>query len=454
MRPWPTKPLLVIATFCATITLPQFFPAFYNWRVFEWCTVPTVLDFRPRPSAVPVEDERERLRPDTVPKDVDSHRIVDPAHALDAFYKSLLQTERQEPGAVTRVLHYGDSPTTADLITADVRSFLQQRFGDAGHGSYLIARPWAWYNHRFLDVSASGWKIGPATLRGEKDGFYGLAGVSFTGNKGASSRISLRRPGFTRLVVSYLAHPDGGTVEIRCGDVEVGVLETAAPQVLAARLTFHLPVEANRVELKVVAGTVRLFSVSLEKDPPGVVYDSLGLNGMWTGVLAHFVNEAHWAEELRQAHPNLVILNYGTNESGYGQYVDSTYESDLRQVLRRVRRALPHSACLVMSPMDRGVREKGGLIGTIPALPRLVSLQSKIALEEGCAFFNTFEAMGGPGTMGRWYMAEPRLVSADFIHPSPAGGRIVALLFYDALLQGYNQYKLRQLRNPVAEVRK
>ena len=47
--------------------------------------------------------------------------------------------------------------------------------------------------------------------------------------------------------------------------------------------------------------------------------------------------------------------------------------------------------------------------------------------------------------MARWYAAEPRLVGADFIHPMPAGAKIVGELLYTALRDGYNQYKLRQL---------
>jgi hypothetical protein len=55
--------------------------------------------------------------------------------------------------------------------------------------------------------------------------------------------------------------------------------------------------------------------------------------------------------------------------------------------------------------------------------------------------------------MGRWYTGEPRLVSADFIHPMPAGARIVGTLLYQALLDGYNRYKLKQLSQTVAEAR-
>ncbi|HMC62708.1 MAG TPA: hypothetical protein VKJ01_26175, partial [Candidatus Solibacter sp.] len=67
----------------------------------------------------------------------------DSNHGLDHFLEALWRTEsRSQPatqsatpsatrGAVTRIVHYGDSPTTADLITGDVRSLLQKRFGDA-----------------------------------------------------------------------------------------------------------------------------------------------------------------------------------------------------------------------------------------------------------------------------------------------------------------------------------
>jgi lysophospholipase L1-like esterase len=104
-----------------------------------------------------------------------------------------------------------------------------------------------------------------------------------------------------------------------------------------------------------------------------------------------------------------------------------------------------------MSPMDRGERKADGEIDTLAAIPRLVNTEAKVALDSGAAFFNTFQAMGGQGTMGRWYSAEPRLVGADYIHPMPAGARIVGELLFSSLRDGYNQYKLQQLKERLAE---
>jgi len=52
--------------------------------------------------------------------------------------------------------------------------------------------------------------------------------------------------------------------------------------------------------------------------------------------------------------------------------------------------------------------------------------------------------MGGEGTMARWYAAQPRLVSADLIHPNPAGGKMIARTFTREIISGLNRYSLRE----------
>jgi lysophospholipase L1-like esterase len=135
-----------------------------------------------------------------------------------------------------------------------------------------------------------------------------------------------------------------------------------------------------------------------------------------------------------------VIINYGTNESSFPAYVDKQYESELRRAIARVRAALPETSILVMSPMDRGTKGDGEQITTMPAIPRIVAIQRKVATELGCGFFDTYDAMGGDGTMARWYEGQPRMVAADLIHPTPQGARIVAKTLTGQLLIGYERY--------------
>src|SRR5262249_33831680 len=139
-----------------------------------------------------------------------SSLLDDSSGALDHFYFALWGSETHEPGAVTRIVHYGDSPTTADLITGDIRAGLQSRYGDAGHGFLRVAKPWAWSHHTGADVTASGWKMFPASHFETRDGLFGLGGVSFTTAGSARSRIVYTEPQ-DRFEVWYLHQRGGGS---------------------------------------------------------------------------------------------------------------------------------------------------------------------------------------------------------------------------------------------------
>jgi lysophospholipase L1-like esterase len=365
---------------------------------------------------------------------------VDPKRQLDHFYDSLLR------GGTVRVIHYGDSPTTADLITADVRGMLQKQFGDAGAGFVLIARPWAWYNHRGMGMEAANWGIDVAGKPEFKDGMFGLGGGRFRGAPGSVANWTLRGGQARSVEVAYLAQPGGGSFVFEADDRVIGSADTAGEESHPGFVTFALPPRSSEMRLRVTNGPVQLYGVEFRKDTAGVLYSSLGINGASVTLLSRAFNRAYLAAQLGHYRPDLVVLAYGTNESGYPGFVDTTWVREMETAVRRVRAALPNSSILLMSPMDRGELKQDGTIGTIDALPRLVAKEKQLAAELGVGFFNTFEAMGGRGTMAKWYAAQPRLVGADYIHPLPAGAKIVGELLYSSLRDGYNEYKFRKLK--------
>jgi lysophospholipase L1-like esterase len=370
----------------------------------------------------------------------------DDSGTMDSFFAELRALElpaKDGPPQVVTVLHYGDSPTTADLITGDVRALLQKRFGDAGHGFLLTAKPWAWYQHRGVDISDKGWNVSTAVGKGREE-TYGIGGASFEGDSGASSHITLKDADQASMEIAYLGRPGGGTVSVVANGAAVETFSTAAENAGPAWHTVALPAGTKSVDLKPTSGAVRLFGETFRTGGRGLVYDSLGLNGASTTVLSNGFNPAAWAAELQHEQPKLVIINYGTNESGFGSYVDKYYEPSLRTAIKRVRAALPGVPVLIMSPMDRGRRTGVDEIETYDTIPRIVAIQKRVAAEQNCAFFDTFDAMGGDGTMARWYTGHPRLVAGDLIHPSPQGASMVAQLLVKDLLTGYDRYLQRQ----------
>ena len=436
----PFKTALTVVLFGCLILLPQVVPALQNYKSLDPHDIPLVWDFPvPKIANKKVEDAstgEAHLKRLEVAAPLN---LLDPTHELDHFYAALLH------GGSVRVAHYGDSPTTADLITADARAMLQKEFGDGGTGFVLIARPWAWYNHRGVDMEGSGWKIDVAGATELKDGLHGLGAASFRGSAGAEAHWTLKDGQHRHVDISFLSQPDGGTFSFEADGKDLGTVDTSAETRAPGFASFDLPPGSKHFTVKVTGGSVRLYGADFRKSSRGVVYSSLGVNGANVTLLSRAMNGGHWTAQLHHYNPDLVVLAYGTNESGYPKFVDNTWGPELKLAVKRVRAALPNVSILLMSPMDRGERNKAGEIDTIAALPRLVKIESQIAAESGVAFFNTFQAMGGEGTMARWYAAEPRLVGADYIHPMPNGAKIVGELLYSALRDGYNEYKLRQL---------
>ena len=377
--------------------------------------------------------------------------IVDPAHTLESFYASLARTDAKQAGAITRVTHYGDSPITNDGITAPVRRLLQTRFGDAGHGFILLDRPWAWYGHQNITfTSGGGWSIDSLMNPMVKDGAFGLGGVDFRANgAGKYAKFGPATDGdtgknFSRMDVYYLRQPNGGDFEMSVNGGSTKTVSTSNETAESGFFEIDAPQKgANTFEVKTSGGYVRMFGAVIENDGPGVVYDSLGVNGAYAGLLATVMNEQHWAVQLKHRNPNLVILNYGTNESQYASDDQmARYDRDLREVIRRVRVALPNVAVLIVSPMDRGTHQ-GGKVITLPSIPKIVEMQRRVAAETNCAFFDLFAAMGGQGTMAKWHEGKKHLVGGDLTHPTAAGADKIGELIYQALIDGYGRYLAR-----------
>jgi lysophospholipase L1-like esterase len=368
--------------------------------------------------------------------------LVDNSNQLDPFFAALWKLEQGNSKDVVTVLHYGDSPTTADLITGDVRAQLQSRFGDAGRGYALIAKPWAWYSHRGVGMSDHGWKIrtGVGLVR---EGVYGLGGASFEGQPDAWSKFRLTESEQSAVVIEYLAKPGGGSFAVEADGQTLVEQETDARDQAAASVHVVLPARTKEVSIRPTKGTVTLFGVEFRRGSTGLLYDSLGLNGATTTVLSRVLQPEIWKEELKRAAPKLIVVNYGSNESSFGDFVRNQYAAELRLAIARIRQAVPDASILIMSPMDRGERNGLDDIETMNTIPEIVAIQRQVAAETHCAFFDTFDAMGSRGTMARWFAANPRLVTADLLHPTPQGAAIVGGLFVAQLGQRYDRWKMQ-----------
>ncbi len=375
--------------------------------------------------------------------------IEDPTgHALDAFYARLRETDAHKPGAVTRILHYGDSTIASDYVSGTARRRLQARFGDAGHGFILIANPWEWYFHNdVLHGSDGEWKAsklaGPIT----SDGYYGLGGVSFASYGGGSALFGTATRGdfgrkVSRFDVYYLEQPGGGDVELDVKGLPPDRFSTRGEAKVSRVHSFPVPDGEAKLALHAMgSGGVRLFGVALERDEPGIVYDALGSHAAMA-VYWQRQDRQHWHDQLALRDPALIVFQYGTNESDLWKLDRADYETALAGLVDELREAAPHASVLVVAPLDRAheLPGQGGKLATKPVILDLIAIQRRVALSHGAAFWCTFDAMGGEGSMARWVKAKPQLGGGDLTHPTPLGAEVLGDMLADALVKGYVGY--------------
>lgn len=373
--------------------------------------------------------------------------IQDPSgEALDSFYAALRATAEQRQGAITRVAHYGDSTIAADGITSTLRRTMQQRFGDAGHGFILVSEGDMHYMHHDVKHrSSDDWGVFPVQRESlGEEGWYGYGGVQSRGRAGAHAAFGTVEEGpigrkVSRFEIFFQKHRWGAKLRARVDRDEPRMISTRSKEDADGWATLEVPDGEHALYLSVRGGGIaHVYGVALERDVPGVVYDSLGLVGARARRLLNFDAE-HIERQMAHRDPDLLVLAFGGNEAGDPVLDEERYKKEITAVVQRMR-GDSGRACLLFAPLDQGERNERGRIVTIETLPTIVKLQREVAFQQGCAFFDTFQAMGGERSMWRWYRQRPRLATGDFRHATPAGYEAVGTMFYKAILKGFADY--------------
>lgn len=405
---------------------------------------------------------------------------------LRAFYRALIDTSRRvdDPATRTRedqarIVVFGASHVAGDMITSLVRNELKSRYGDAGIGLIVPANPWRDYYNRDANISFSkDWDSYWVSRKNRRDdGRYGLAGVSFaSSDRRAWAKVSTARESaygreVDQVEVWYWRDERGGDLIVDIDGHSSKRIKTKPNLKQGERPGFAVwshAVRLGRHEVEVRPagnGPVTLFGVVLERKGPGVVMDSLGING------ARATDQLEWdaglfTEQLRRRDPDLVVLAYGTNDIG-DEEPPAEYGRKLDLVINRVRTAVPEASCVFIGPSDRpvkievtedeyqraleaasvapeavpegGRRKKRLLFSRRPRQQAIIDVQRETAWRYGCGYWNFAGAMGGDLSMLRWVHADEPLATPDYVHLTKLGYERITELFWDALMGPFDE---------------
>lgn len=344
-----------------------------------------------------------------------------PAHRgpLATFHDALRELACGRRAQHVRIAWLGDSHAQADFWSGRVRTGLQGRFGNGGPGFVRVG--YRGYRHDGIHLAMHGrWyqrPKRPATTERYQDGNLGLGGILSTGYADKPwTTVTLTDPALEGRKLTWELCYRLNKPEDRFRVQISGAPRRSIRAEGKLGGLRHLTLEAKglaKLEVSPREGRPFFCGVIIETDPakhPGVVLDNLGIDGArYATALAW--DPVFWGAELTRRNPELVIIEYGGNEASDFASRPQAYKRHLLRLIDRVRQVRPDTSCLVIGLTDRADAES--------RVPPIRDATREGAREAQCMFWDSYEVMGGRGSMARW--RDEKKAAEDGVHLLPRG---------------------------------
>lgn len=391
---------------------------------------------------------------------------------MDHFYRALGQASSRP----VRVAYYGDSYIEGDILTMDLRGLLQGKFGGKGPGFVEIHCVSSDFR-RSVNSKRSGWSNFHANDKGRgfKSAMQGMAGSYFIPHGNATYELRGQKNVYPNLldtaeVATVYFTPgsglnieyalNGGTAFSLFSNGEEAREEyieeldtTVKDSVVYRQRRVEQPQQgAGNVVAKSVSGRIgkfnmtvkggggsRFYGVALD-GRKGVAIDNFSMRGSGGQFIEGIPQET--LREFASVRPyDLIIIHYGLNVAGPKVKDYSAYTNKMGNVIDRLKAAFPQASILVVSMGDRDSKGADGKMHTMGGVKELVNYERKMASDHHVAFWNLYEAMGGDGSLAK--MKDQKQANLDYTHINFAGGRHLAELLYEVLMNGKENFDNR-----------
>lgn len=373
--------------------------------------------------------------------------------ALVPFFKNLLNLKNSKE--LIRVMHYGDSQIEGDRMTAFIRNKMQKRFGGSGPGLISAVQPYDfqysikqsnegdWYRYTAygnVDTTLTHNRYGALASFSRFTPYDSLDDTDHTASiyleEANQSYRSVRD--FQMVRVFYGHNPTPFTTEIYAENelVDADIIgPSSGLEVL--KWVFDEPV--RNIQLKFEgSNSPEIYGLSLDATS-GVAVDNIAMRGS-SGLIFSKINRSLLNSMYNELNIKLLILQFGGNIVPYIGDNYHRYERWFANQLRVLQSLLPGVPIIVIGVADMSIKEKDRYV-THHNLKNIRNALKNATFSANAVYWDMFEAMGGENSMPSWVFADPPLASTDFVHFNYRGARIIAEMFYNALIFEYRNYQ-------------
>lgn len=391
-------------------------------------------------------DPRASLSPGALPPAAAAYDFIDERRNLLEFRHGAALTALGRKWADPRpqpiiVAHFGDSHIQNGFAVEAARRRLQQIKGDAGRGMlfpYAIART---YSQNDYTSSYEGSWTSANSIEPTPKLPVGVSGfVARTADTRSAFTISFRQPpspGPKRVKVFLRTASSGWRLTALSAGRRVSVDLAASPEAGPPFVEFTLAELGSSLRFELggtpeTAGAFELHGLSIENDTPGVLYHNLGVGGATFGAL---LAQRHFAEQFRALAPDLVVLDWGTNDIAYRNQVPERHGELVESTIRAIRAVSPQTTIVLTSVQDMNYRGRN-----VSAAAEYATLMRTLAFRNDCLFYDWFRVSGGPDAMRYWFANA--LASNDQLHLTARGYQLKGDLFARALVGALERHLL------------
>jgi len=349
-------------------------------------------------------------------------------------------------GEMVRILHYGDSQIEADRISGYIRQFLQEKFGGNGPGLLPAVQPIPAFSvGQMASENIERYIIAGMHQNQATHGRYGVLGQFGEVDGESFISISTRNTAYENVkefqtIRLFVGHDTNFTARLTLqGKMPEKPTVTSTSSPVKVYL-WHLPTPVRSFSLH-TSGSAEIYGIAVDGNS-GVAVDNIPFRGS-SGTFFNTMDQQVLSSMFQHLNARLIILEFGGNAVPVISDRKSieSYCNSLARQINFLRNICPEAKILFIGLSDMSTKVDGQLC-TYPQLAPLIEAMKDAATQNGAAFWNMYEVMGGNNSMIEWVNHSPALAAPDYIHFTAKGVERIASLFCETLMVYYDYYRL------------
>ncbi len=361
--------------------------------------------------------------------------VIKNENALKPLFKKLNSLEKDSTRQIS-IIHIGDSHLQAGFISNEMRTRLQQRFGNAGRGlifPYKLA-----LSNSPQDIqckSSIQWRYN-RVAHPEIPLATGISGFCLSKeNATGTLSLSLKEDTFTNLQLFFLRNSNSKNALYSCqGGTQAGSLIIASDTPTVAPVDIELYEPASSFTLMFPPESrptsTLFFGLSATTKNGGVIYHSIGVNGARYN---SYNQSEYFFKQLAYLPADLYIVSLGTNEAQKPSLSAEELENDIASFYASLKQINPNAMVLLTTPASSFYNNR--IVNTKMQMVRNSIVD--FATKEALPYWDLFSIAGG-NTAHYWRTA--KMMANDGVHYNGIGYTLQGQLLFNAFQKAYNDY--------------